>query len=422
MNTIAEEFAKRLNAKAKDVVSELNIAEEVFSVNPVIDPLLFVGREKQVDDLITGVDSCLRGVFKKIILYGDPGVGKSSLAFIAGNAAQMSSRSYFPILLSLGSYIKGAEGCYKQIVYVLCSEVVSRSEPRESSEMEFISHCSAIARSIALNDAYSINDIITEAIAGKILPQPTAEKPTDKKELLKVLAGRVNKKAKVMVILDDTQKLVEDKKLLQEVTDMVSLEGWFSIMIMHTSCFNELNENHNELIKDAFFLNVPKLGVVECEELLRRRLFVSNKKRKDIQNASNYSKDLLPFKESAIETLARTTDGNPLIFIKYLKDAYLDAIETKAKLIDDEIILRVLKISSNAQITLTGIEKEVLEYIKSKEAVTIQEIAELRSTTRASAYFVLNDLYTKKLINKQRKGREMLYFFKISSPQAVLTS
>ena len=427
MRTVVDDFTQKLDSKFKDSVDKLNIPEIVFWTEPLnVDVRAFVERDTQQEQLATAEAECIKGTYKRIIIHGVRGSGKTSLANIVMAASRKSKAvKTVPVYLSSSDYVRGVDFLYRKIIFSLCDAVVRTHLSREERKDEEAEDTAALIRDAASNiegkvlfadvlspPTHSIKQIIDDISKPPLITSNVPEQTTPA-EILKMLMEEQLKGYFLLLILDDFHKVLAEKTkaFLQEFLQVTKIMKCFSVIVMYTNDFSKLKESNDELTKDAFIIEVPPLTIKGCKELLRRRLLIGREKESEIDKEPNYPNELLPFSESATEALANAAGGVPLLFITLLKKAKTEAENMKEAGINDKVIFKLLN-SNVSEAQLTQLQKTVLDYIKSKKQVTIDEIAALINKTSAYAYYILKSLYELNILEKRRQGKFMYYSLK----------
>lgn len=412
MTDVADLFIKSVKEKINQQ-SSLSLPESVLSVDPISSNVkLFVGHKKELEALSTETVNCVKGVYKRIIIHGLAGVGKSSLVSVIGVASNKTDLGYKIIELDKSSYFYGFDVCYGEIVFLLCLYIsgINREEAREMEHAKkYAKYSTLISTVLEKRNNIKKEDLVSEAVKSNILEKIDSEAYlTLIEELVKKL-----KNHKIALILDDFEMLLqeENKTLLQEIKSLLKIKDLFSILIMHTETLKMLIRTQDELVKDTSIVEILPLTRGELKELLWRRIMHFVKEIKNFDNTNpDYNIDLYPFNEEAVNMLADATGGNPLVFIKTLKDAIGIATERSMPSITTEIAQAVIEKRTKTPENLTIKEKQVLEFIKSKGEVIIEDVKNFQGKSRIAAFFTLDDMYKKKILDKKRRGREMHYF------------
>jgi uncharacterized membrane protein len=419
--TVADDFADKLLATLNESEEEIRLNEEVFTVQPVTNTKLFVGQDDERELFIKAIAACIQGVYKKIAIFGDSGVGKTSLINIAIDAGKKSNK-YLTINLNKSDYDKGEEECYRHIIFELVRSIGNTLElkTRDDESAKLTNHCFECGRKILLDDLKNTEDILNFAkthFASFVekLNESTSKlnsSPEPENYLLISYLHSLLSPQRVMVVLDDVYKLDQNRHLMQEILRLTNRDFWFYVLAMPSETFNKLRLENDDLLKDVVLIQVNPLEIQECKELLRRRILDSQKKALKINSEPDYSRDLRPFTEKAVEIMASACDCHPLNFVRLLKSGWLKARDNRAKIIDEEIALDVAYPNTPKNVVLTEKQKLVFEYIRSKRMpVTMKEIASITNTSGVAAFFTLRDLVNLGLIKKQRDGGRVSYFF-----------
>ena len=418
MKNAEEEFASKLDEHFGRAIPGLSLSAEVFYTAPIPANVmeLFVGRDPQISELLEGLTACLKGIYKKIIIYGDAGVGKTLLLNVVVGAASKSIKAKYEPLVVFDSsdYVKSFKECYENLLSNECTYLGNLiEEMRDDSEegLRLKAACAALSYDIIRGNFKELQHIMTRAKELKFL-QNVVDAQFIEKALIKEISEKIfsyDDKARILVSFDDFHKILDDK-LRHQLLEVVNNEKWFSILIMHTSELNKLKSSQDEIVKDAYIVEVPPLTLDNCKELLRLRILRSHHKYHEMGADPDYSKELMPFNESAVELLAKATGFNALNFVKILKKAYLEAEKLSSPVINQDIVLRMMNV--NVNLKMSPRERDVLNFIKSTGEARIQDIADLRNTSRISAYFILKNLLDAGLLIKTRRKREMIYTIK----------
>jgi hypothetical protein len=412
--------------------------EGVFSVEPVSNPILFVGRLKQISELAYDLKACFKKLYKKIIIYGESGIGKSSLISLLEEAEEegILNPTYKIIQLSNVQYVDGIVGCYKDIVFALLGYLFHHLSAQRDTEPQKKA-CNEVVKNLVLSNndisIKSINELLRkhgvitdtefqEVTTPKLEENGEAKPLTEIDEANKMLFflyQKIGVDVPLIITLDNIDQLLKfGRQTLQQLMSMINLGNWYPILVLQTKNFEELKSNNDEILKDAVYLEMPPLTIEECKEILRKRILFYNKNTKKPEEKSiNYTEDLMPFAERAVEILAKFSNGNPLKFIGYLKQSYLKASDKNSMLITEglakETINEAVPLVLNYH--LTPKQQRILDYIKDHKEVTIDDIKNLETTSNISAFFVLRDLYDKGFLEKRRRGRNMIYSFRKSN-------
>ncbi len=229
-----------------------------------------------------------------------------------------------------------------------------------------------------------------------------------------------NFKKHILFVFDDFEVLrQEDNKLaLQELknilSSMTSKQGFkiFSMFILYTDTLKLLISKNDDIIKDGVGIEVLLATNGELKKMLWERILKYKLDRRDFESTPNYLIELQPFTEAAVDMCARNVSGNPLAFINILKEGVALANERKYSNVTEEIITVILDRKTVIPSDLSITEKQILEYIKGKGQVTIDEIKAFQGKTKVAAFYTLNSLYKKDILIKDRKGKLMLYSIK----------
>ena len=409
--------------------------EGVFGVEPVSDPILFVGRLKQISELAYDLKACFKKLYKKIIIYGESGIGKSSLISLLEDAEEegVLNPAYKIIQLSNTQYVDGIVGCYKDIVFTLLHYLFHNLNAQRDTEAQKKA-CNEVVKNLVLSNndisIKSINEllkkynVITDTEFQKVISQKLGEngeaKPLteidEANRMLSFLYQKVGISVPMIITLDNVDQLLKfGGQILQQLMSMINIANWYPILVLQKKNFEELKNNNDEILKDAVYLEIPSLTIEECKEMLRKRILFYNKNTKKLEEKSiNYAEDLMPFAERAVEILAKFSNGNPLKFIGHLKQSYLKASDKNFMLITEELAKETINEAAPLVLNhhLTPKQQRILDYIKDHKEVTIDDIKNLETTSNISAFFVLRDLYDQGFLEKRRKGRNMIYSLK----------
>lgn len=222
---------------------------------------------------------------------------------------------------------------------------------------------------------------------------------------------------KVFLIFDDFDILLqeENKLFIEELKNLMTSSGVCSMIILHTENFQNLSRNQNEIVyKDAFCFEVLPLTIGELKDCIRRRLLYYSSESVRKFDHPPIPQELQPFSEDAVEYIANISKGNIGTFIEKLKEAIKFANDKHASSVSLELAKMSIDAAIRIPIDLSTTEKQVMEYIKERKGVTIQNVAYYLGKGRITAYFILKELlYSKGLLVKNRRKREMIYSLKV---------
>jgi predicted transcriptional regulator len=422
--TAIEEFGERLDKKFA-TAGQLDIPPEVFSEDPIEyeDAKLFIGREEEQEQLVVAEKDCIDGYHKRILLHGIGGSGKTSFANMAFWAAmdRRESRKIVPIRFNSLAYSKGIDQFYNVIFSMMLNTIAEAHKKRQGDEDDtFVDKkADSLYAKFSLSEymggeKYEIKRMIEMIIEGLTLNKSNDTQIFRPSDFIKDLMNQKLPGYSLMLVMDDFHRLLTDKNrpLYNEFLELIRSVKSFSILVTYTSTIMALREANDEIVKDSASIQIASLTTEECKKLLRARLlYARDKEDEDIDKIPDYSEDLKPFSESAVEILANTTNCIPLDFIRILKKAKVSAESYGSSIINDEVVFKMLNMNMSL-LNLNSSQKQVLEYIQNKKEVTIKEIAETISKTEVYAYIILNRLLELGFVEKKRAGRRMIYSFK----------
>ena len=412
MSDITDEFIKSVKQKINQQ-STLTLPGAVLEVEPLgHNSMLFVGHRSELDALSSSIASCIKGTYKTVILYGKPGIGKTSIVSIIVNACDKTDLGYKIIRFGKVSYAYGFDYCYADIVIMLCVFLfgINREEAREMESVKTHKKYHTLMNIVMERQrTITTKEILDEAVKLSII-----EKNDDNAyiKLVEELVTRL-KKHKIGLVFDDFELLLNDdtKQLLQELRALLKVKDVFSILVMYTETLNSLVKNNEELIKDASQVEILPLTTGELKDVLWRRIMLYVK---DVENfkeiAPDYKTDLLPFSEDATTFLADEARGNPLLFIKMLKESIALANERNIPDVNIGIAKAVVDARIKLPENLSIRDKQVLEFIKTKGEVSIDDVKIFLGKSRILAFVALDKLYDLGILDKARRGRKVNYF------------
>ena len=416
MSGIVEEFIKDVKQKTNEN-SPFLIPEEVLSVYPIdVDNPTFVPRKRELSALGTGISNCIKGTYKTLVIHGKSGVGKTTLVSLINVAAQNADLKYNVSEYNKILYSSGLDYCYANLIFDLCEYILSinRDTGREMSSVK--THRRYYDLGIAINTkirSIKKQEILTEAINFGIIKEDVIKNNNDPfLTLVEILVGQL-KGHKICLALDDFELLEEEENrlLLQEFKSILKLKNIFSILIMHTNTLVSLAKSNEDLIKNASMIEILPFAPGELIEMLWRRMKVYVGEVKNIKTLSpNYDVELQPFDKDAVFFLANRVEGNPLTFIKLLKETVSKANELNSPSVTLEIAQNIVNSKIIASVALSTRDKQVLEFIRQNGSATIEDIKSLLGKSRILAFFELDKLYSQKILSKERRGREVHYF------------
>lgn len=435
MTDVTEEFINDMKERLNPNV-QLKLDEDILNPIPIPiwNSILFVGHKNERKELSNGVTSCLSGFYKKIIIHGEQGIGKTSLAGLVKAASRDSSLGFRVFEFDKNNYIESFDKFYFTLLDALYygsmySEIENKRDERDTNTAEIKERkkkreqYDKIITALGSVKPPTIKALLDLSETRDLLKPNENESPSSlQSRLLESFITDIEK-CKICLIFDDWEILLNDpesKPILQEIKNIMKLKDVFSLIIMYTDTFKKLQvENDEFVIKDAFSLEVLPLIRGELKDLIRRRIgFYGTKQIKDFPEPPTAS-ELAPFSEDAVNLIADRVNGNPLSFIRRLKEAISLANEKGLRMVTEElaniIINRNVKISS----TLTTIQKQIMEFIKVKREVTIQDVTNFQGKTRIAAFATLNNLYKLKILDKKRRGKNTFYFIKETTTKLI---
>jgi len=410
METVKEYFEKTLRHDLHLKGPELPDVKKVFFEAPLGEqgagPFeLLVGRKDELEALSFSLSQAMKGLYKKIIIEGESGAGKTSILHLVGSTVFSVHPDCAVVYFPEDSYFKTLEEIKFGVLTVIMRLYLgSRAggHEKEALAMDELTRCYLRTSLLELKEEPALLSTIF-AKHGLC---------NENEDPIKKYFDKLNNK-KLLFLFDTADKLVEQKLILSGVEKLIETVNGLALFAFFPESVSTLQKKNDNLIKNCQIVRLKKFTEQECKEILRRRLLFGKGALKDITNEPNYAVDLQPFTETIVGSIARIVAYNPLRFIQKLKVAVSCARENNYEVIDERCLEPLLKDVSTVSrdiVELTRKQREVYDFVKAEGPVTTETARKKMGVkSRVSAFLMLDRLVEKNLITKQREGRKVIF-------------
>lgn len=415
-------FTDELDSTLSGYEAEHQLGGAVFS-EKTTDSEFLVNRQNELKQLGRSVASCINGLCKKIVIHGERGIGKTTIADILSKSK--TEKPYRPIRLNALTYSfnhsRFKKGIFDQMLFSKINDI--NDSDRTESNQDF--------KQVILElTAKNTLDEVMQTAAEKNLCSPP-EKDRDKSELFffKEFIEKTTDKPKIM-ILDDYQALIKNEENAKFVRDLIEqkIQKLSFILIMPTSEFTQLKNTDLDLLKDVKEIRVGPLNADHLCELLRIRIANYRSEPDPIKEDSAY----LPFTKNALYQIAALSGGNPLEFIKISREFYEILRTKKEKLITTEFVNKFApeihqEQSKNTNYSLTEKQGKIYSILlENLNGLTSEKIADTlykkygsnktniqnntkKPDTKANIIQILRPMIANHTVTKEKRNRFVFY-------------
>ncbi|VVB73691.1 AAA ATPase domain protein [uncultured archaeon] len=434
-----KKFARLLEAQSPD----LSIGEIVFSERMVSRNELLVDRGPDGELLTEYLFRCIRGEKKKIIILGEPGVGKSSLTIFIRNLAERYTFLHYidvhKVEYALKEEILASHVLLGLIHFYFGSMEKSKREKVDEKKSGYISYFTHITK---FSDSLQ-----KEGLKLALLNQPSEtlseicpsfaklndeekkkelDTPNGRRKVLievyKKIIDKMQSKEHIILILDDFHLLMENTESFALMNDLIDNTRIIGVILMPIKKF-ESDQLGNIISKDSFIQRVNGLALDDCVSIMRTRLLIS--RGINPNRPINWIADVIPFEKAALDSAALSAKGNPLEFIRLCAESYHNMCEEHVKTISKSLMNQTIETyrqKEEQQFMLKVLpslsEKETEIYMviqKNKEGFTAEGVAEIvygSKEKRINAVVHLLNMLKKGVIIQERRGRYVYFLVK----------
>jgi len=414
MNSIKEYFSKKLkdDLKVKGPVLQSFgkiFFEDALGAAVISDHFeLFVGRENELDALSLGLSQTLQGLYRRIIVEGVSGSGKTSVLNLIEDTVPSAVPDFVPCNFGADDYAD-VEEIKSAICFGLINRYVKNKGNRDETANE-IKALTALSKRFITKNLFESKEK-RQPIKELLRAQSLCQGDEDPIECYYKKCKKQDK-SKLLLLFDNAEKLLSNELLFAEISAIIEKTNAVTIFSFFPGSVSDLKQKKDELVKNCLLVKLGRFTEVQCKDLLRRRLFYGQNKLKEIEKTVNYSVDLLPFTERVVEKIALMSGYVPLKFIQSLKAAYIYARENNYLVIDERCIEigKTVEGLNMGVLNLTPRQRQVYSFILAKGPVgTALIMKELGFNSPVAAFHILKALLQKKLIQKERKGKLIEY-------------
>lgn len=414
-NEIYEIFSNELDSTIEGFNAEIKLGGIVFTQLPLLDNELFTNREKEVKLLANSLGNALKGINKKIIIYGKKGIGKTTLTNLIQIRANKEQQFYFarvPPLFYTADEEQFKSAVMANLFIIPCLDNLEKDRKRKDAD-KIKEKLSKILQTKNISKAL-------EKACGLNLSKEITQKDT--LSLFRGIIAHLNKP--LIVFVDDFHLLYENRVNYNFLQKVLTETGLIEVIALPTKEYKEIIETNLNLSKNSIPIEVKEFSPEHLCLLFAKRIY--RYKSQKIPKKIDLIKDILPFEKTALEKLALISQGNPLEFIINCENTYLKFIKTKDKSISVSFLERhIFKLKENkekAGLSPNVTERQMQLYSilsENPEGISLRNLEKKVLATynydvsKARIVQQLNELIAKNLANRGRKGKEAYYYPKI---------
>jgi len=249
-----------------------------FKVNPFmpdspVSPELFVGRELEIEQIKKALHQTINDRAEHLLLVGDRGIGKSSLATYAEDLAlnadklfQISQARFLTVFVSTGACRDLDELCVA-ILDRLYRKVREASDPLSRAVSDLLSKVGGISVGF-----FGLKIDVNPGSKGGVVTGKFTS-------VLEALWDKVHDSyTALLIIIDETETLARLQgagSFLKSCLEQLSHDRYGRIMFIVTaspSALTNFTEDHASFPRGFTHVNVPNLSRKESDELVKRAL------------------------------------------------------------------------------------------------------------------------------------------------------